>query len=1420
MKQTYKLLIYVLAFMLLGVIPQAALAQAVTKEIDVLGFKFKVDDGTIEALNDKLVLKGKGSMDLSSALGAGAILTVNEMSIDHETTFSMKGITMPDITFGPFKAKIAPDDIILEKIIEKGVDPYLNLNIILQVNLGSETIQTETTIPITKDGMKNATIALKPMEGKENFLSKDFGGVILTLTSGTAIIKDKKFDSFDFSGSIDIFGTKIALKDVSVTADKITGTASITGGAPMQLGQIGLDLRGDINFTYDSANGLDVIIGEAAIQLAKIIPGATGEITITNLELAKGKISAEGQVLQKIDILGVGLSVKHFALLSEAPATGGARFTKLTLDGTVTIDQLSLNLDFTGLEIDSDGKFKGDIALATPQQLTMFGVGVTINTISFESGENAFTVKAGGAFNFGADTLPFTSLAIAGGKVDAIFDVTDSKPFSFSWFQYLKVNHLAIDQNIMTLGGKIEIPAPFAYTFAFDGVQFDPEGAWQAAKTVTASQAKEGVQQAAAKAWEKLTDPSMISLENKSTTPLTVAGFNFYIDAITIPNPLKIAKTKVVPDTLLQLYMRTEISIGDKKINVNVDGLQVTKTGVSDLTLNVMPPQGQASLFEMTFMGWAKITIDSASLIIKNKKLDSFGFAGSATVFDRGFQVVKFSSSEGNLEGQLKAIGDPYLNLAGVMLRFQGDIVFKITGGKGGGDPGAAAAGRSLELSITNISVDFSGLIGTPMQLLCKELKIKDGSISAELALSDKIELFGLSLQLNKVLLESIAPATPDGKRTFSASLSGVFTIPTPFLELTFTNFKVSSTGEFGGDLSLSALQEFSLFGVTFRISNINISKLPQQPVSVSLKGSITFMPGSTLEFTELKVQGGKLSATFNISESNPLKIPYCDFIGITKLQIIENSLKLSGYLQLPAPLGVRFNLNDLVISSDGKISGGSLALASAVTVNLELFQIVISTASFDLTTRYLSFSGELKLPSSVIDSSIKFGNMGISLASAGAGGGAMDTSNTTVPTTTLTDTKHGFPLKLTKVNFGSKDGAFFVNMSGSLTISVSNSGFSLNFENLKITQKLQFSIGMVTGGIKIAGFGLEITQFVIDDSGSDPFFMISGGISLPQIGGVSVQGLKIYKSGKVELAGIRIYVDYKAYVVDMSMSYIDSVFKVEGTILLANKGLHAKGEFSPNGFSIDLDVYGLSIPLFPGIFLDSIGGGITYQKSPEFLEFRMRCGIAFGDKALLYGTVGLKVNSTGIIEITGELSAFNGLFPVAQVVITLDVPKATLTGSAHINYPIYGVVLWLDAQVNIYASPTDFYITANCAAKIFNIFQVGYANLYVGTQGFKFSCGVSIDLGFVNAGFDFKFEIDRQFTIYASFHGWLHFDIWIASVSGDIWAELKIVPTNIDSSYFTGRLSLSVCVLKICGSCDVYLRIDKDGVHAGKNEN
>lgn len=1395
--------------------PRPVSAQEFSKTIDVLGFKFTVENGVVEVDNDKLVLKGKGSLDLTPALGAGAVIKVDEMSLDHETTLKLKGITTPEIKLGPFKARIAPDDIVIEKIVEQGINAQLTLNVILDVDLAGKQMEVAAKIPIDKNGLKDATIDFKPAPGKDAFFTQDFNGVVLTLNQGKVTIKNKAFESFTFDGKINLFGVDFDLVEVAVTPDGITGKVAPGEGAALKMGSIGLDLKGGLEFDYNK-DGFKVTTGEVQINLATLIPGADGKIIISSLVISNGAFSAEATITQQINIYGVSLNLEHFKLDTEKRGEG--LFVKLILDGALGLEQPKMTLKFTGLEIDSDGTVKGEVKVPEAQSFTMFGVGVSINAVKFEVKDGAFSVNTSGEFALGDDKLTFTDLTVAGGKVSAAFDVSKDKPFTFSWFKYLKVNQFGIKDNILTIGGQIDIPDPFKYTFEFADLSFDPAGLPQKLKSATGSDVKAAASSAVQKAWEKVTDPDLVTLENKFDKPLTVAGFSFYIDAITLPNPLKIAKTKTVPDTLLKLYMRSELPLGDQKIYVNVDGLEVTKSGVKDMRLTINPPAGSDSMIKMSFFNWAELKITSAMLVVKNNKVDSFGFTGAVTIEGKGFEVTQFLMKGKDFEGYLRPIGDPTINLGVAKIIIQGDISFKVTSAAAGGTSAGGNAppsdrgppGGSFELTIKNLALDMSALFGTSARINADIISIKDGDIHAELSTPNALDIFGLQLAVTKLTLDSTKPADAAAKREFRAVMTGSFTIPSPYIQLTFTNFVVSSTGEFGGDLSLSALQELRLFGVTFTVRNVHIGKLPNEPIEVKLAGGMSFSDAFKVDYT-ISVKGGQFSASFGISEQNPLALPYCSFIKVTKLEIVNNALVLGGFLAIPDPIGVRLDLTDLTINSRGELSGGVLQLHEAKTINLGLFKLVISSASFDLPTRYFKFSGEIKLPSETFDQSFQFTNIGMSLndvpgpSSTGSGSRGLDTSNSNIPGKTVQDKKHGFPLTVSNVSFGQKDGKFFLNLNGQLTISVGGYGFQLNFENFKVYQDISFSIGKVTGGIEIAGFKLYISQFEI----SDTYVLVSGGLALPQIGSIDIEGLKIYKTGGVELERVHVKVDYNAYAFEIDISYKDQIFKGKGSLAFMGKKLTVAAEFGPNRWSVDLDVEGLSVPLFPGIFLDSLGGGITCQYQPFFMEFRIRAGLAIGDHNLLYGRVELVVNTDGIITIRGQLVALT-LIPMAEAELTINIPKATVSGWANINQLLYGVVL-VKTRVDIYFSPNTWYVKATATADLFAFIRVGNASLYLGSSGFELTFWCGLDLSIVKGEASFYLKISfPDFNVVCKLHASAEIDLVVVSVSGSIDVYL-----NTTDKIFDGSVHLEACVLKICGSCTLHLRIDSTGTHA-----
>ena len=559
-------------------------------------------------------------------------------------------------------------------------------------------------------------------------------------------------------------------------------------------------------------------------------------------------------------------------------------------------------------------------------------------------------------------------------------------------------------------------------------------------------------------------------------------------------------------------------------------------------------------------------------------------------------------------------------------------------------------------------------------------------------------------------------------------------------------------------------------------------------------------------KFFDLSVNQGKLSVRFDVTEEKPFSLPYCDFIKITKIAIKDNNLALSGFLQIPAPINVKLVVSDVMINSSGQLVGGAVSLGSPVTLDLQLIKIVIKTVKFDLTTRYFSFSGEIKMPSEVTDATIPFDNIGMSLAQGGSSG--LDTSQTKMTAPLLTLKAQGIQATIQSITPGMGGGKFFVNMKGSLSVSIGGYGFSLNFENLKIYQDASYSIGKVTGGIEIAGFKIYISQFELDPK----YTLISGGMSLPGIGGFDIQGLKIYKDGSVELESFSVRINRGAYILEFSISYKNQVFRGEGSLVFMGKGIRALIVVGPTEWYVELEAMGLQIPLFPGIFLDSIEGGVGYNYNTEVWTFKIGCGLAIGNAGLIYGKVSITIRTDGLITIKGELKALQ-IIPLAEAELVIDIPNSKVTGWCKINTLVYGVVL-VQAKVDVLFSPNEWYVKATATADVFGIFRVGNASFYVGSNGLEMSFWVGCNLGIIKGEMSFYLKVDTSFNVYAKFHASASIDLYIAYAGGSVDAIFQTNPTKFD-----GTVRLKVCVgidpLRVCASCGLHFWIDSSGAHA-----
>ncbi len=1384
-------------------------------QIDLFGFKFTIGEGSIEVIDDKLVLATEGSLDLSPVLGPGAVIQVKDLKLDNDSTLTMENMSVEQIQVGPFKASLAADKIVIQKAMAAGQNSSFNLKLKILIDVGGSELPVYADLPVVNGGLKDALIRLEPQDGKEYFFKKEVAGGSVTVNSGILTIKDAAFDSLAFSGEIFVFGQTFVLKETTVTPDGIEGAFAPPEGGAISLGSIGLGLTGESSFKVTST-GFDVTIGESYIDLAQMIPGSEGKLVISSTNIKDGEFHTQSSMVQAVKIAGQSINVENLTI-DATKKPDNTTFVEIKLDGTLALNILEKNysLKFSGLEINSDGLVKGDVSVPSPIKFDMFMASFGIDRVVFsnETGEDnpdgVMQIGAFGEITIGSDKIRFSNLTIEDGLISTTFDVSDDDPFALSWFQYLKLTQLEVDKNVMTIGGRIDLPEPVKYSFAFSDITLDTDGIQKAVDSAkdkaasAASAAKTAASEEIDRLVDSLTDPDTLTLENSLDVPLEIAGQKFYIDVLSIPNPLKAARNKSLPDTLLTLYMRSELEIMGKSISMNIDGLEITKSGLKDMTIDIATKDGKA-LFDQTLFGWASFKLDKAFLAIKGGQFGEFGFTGKVLIEGKGFDILAMRFKDNMVEGNLKAVGDPGLDLGIAKIKFTGDIAFKYamttgTSAGGGGPPAGQTStsdSGSFELSISEVTLDLSAVLGSSARLSIKDFKIVNGSISATMSLASAIDLAGFRLNINSVKLESPAPAA--GKaRTFSANLNGSFTIPFPKIEVEFKNVLVSPEG-IKGEMALPGYQEFEAFGGRLVISKIFFeAKGSNYKVGMSGGFALPGMKGELIGFKEVSYTNGKFAFALDVSEQKPFSLPILPYIKLTKLEYTNSELVMSGFLQLPSPINVKFVLTDLRLDSSGNIKGGKLEIPKNTKINVGLFVLVMSEASFDLQTKYFKFSGELRLPSDTFEGAFKFANIGIPLANAldgGSGGGAgFDTSQTKIDGTSGKDKKRALDLSISKVSFGFKDGEMFLGLSGDMSVSVGGKGFTLTFENFKITQSLKFSVGKVCGGIEIATFKIWVSNYEIGDD----FFAISGGMSLPAIGGIQVEGLKVYKSGKIEMAGCGVKVQFKAFTIEVYMSYKDSTFKAKGTMIFYGKGVSIAMEIGPKKWSFDIDVQGLQIVLFPGIFLDGVGGGASYEYENSRLELRLRAVFTIGDRNMIAGAVEIKADNQGLIQIKGELKALT-FIPLAEVEMTMDIPNKTVSGWAKINNMV-GPVL-VQTKVSLLISPNEWYIKAVATADLFGLIRVGDASFYIGSNGLHIEINCSVDFGVIKGGAHVKLDVSTSFRVTAQFSAHASLDLWIVEISGGVSASYA-------DGVFRGRVYLEACV-ELVGCFGVSLNI------------
>lgn len=1075
--------------------------------------------------------------------------------------------------------------------------------------------------------------------------------------------------------------------------------------------------------------------------------------------------------------------------------TGGALKTEINFNAThaalnISVDRLAVTTD--GAQVDGRVHFEGADGLPGIGPLHFYGVSITADGIS---GSVSFPEKQAGSigiFNISINSIHFTydssGLTLdapaqltfgdqdtAGGALDCVFSVSTSGAAVFRVGEqaYEKAGITDISSGLSNDLGL----AGFTYHVVYgeltekDGaLALDAAGGALDMASALGSNAKLSIGNLS------MIDTGSVTLTDISSPEFQLGPFTAQVKAQEITLALGQA-----PDMVLDFEITAPL--GGQKLVLTADNVPVNKDGIRDADIAIKPAQGSDHVAELRLLNWADFKITSATLHVKDRKPEGMTLAASLTFDGKGFESDTITWDNGDWSGTLKAVGDPSFELAGVKVDFPSgseiDLSLK----------GSGKDGRSAAVSFKNVSFDFSDLVGKPFKFTVEELSYADGAISADITLDDDISLAGLSLNVNKLHIDS--PNPEGGKREIDALLGGTLTLDVgQEIKIGFDNMKVSSTGEIGGDISPGNATEFHLFGATFQITKVHLDKPAGGDFTFTMDGSIGFLD-SHVDFTGMTYSQGKLNVHAEISESDPLRMPGLHFIGLTKLDVVDNKFEADGFFELPEPINKRIPLDNLVLDASGGLP--DKIEIDDLTFTVDKFTVRVSKASFDFKTKTLDLDGDISLPDGYFDQVIPFQNVSLAMPEDSGQPAQADTSKATTSATDLKDTKHNLPLEISSFSIGidpTHNSEWFLNMSGKLSVEVEGKGFHLDFQNYRIYSDMSMSLGKVSGGVDIGGFGVDISDLEIVDNVSDPYTQISGDMHMDSLGAADVKDLRVHKSGAVELEGVHLAMDYNAYKYDVSISYIDKTFKGDGKITFEGKELDVDALFGPSEWMLDIQAKGLDIELFPGVTLDKVGGGVHYWKTNNLLKFKIDCGLAIPEKDVLYGDVELDVATSGIIDISGDLKMF-GTMPVGDAKIHIDIPNKTLAGTLHLTENIGGVVS-ADVTLDALFSPGNWYLQGNGNADVLGKLPIGSVAFRLDNSGFSASGHSNINVVVADAGFDFSVLITRGGSVSGSFHG--HVDatlIGIIHVAGDLSASYA-------NGAFDGSLGLSGC-LDVC---------------------
>ncbi len=921
----------------------AAPARAVENQNTILGFPVNFTGYEATTTADGLSVKAAGAVDLSAALGEGALLKAGSIEIDPKGNVTLKEMTLPSFKLGPFEGKLAAEKLVVDHAATLK-EPFL-LDVTLGVNLNSQTLMATARLPITANGLADGEVTFSPPSGQENFLSLSEGDVSLVVNGGRLTVVGGKVTKATFTGGLKALGSELSVQELTLSGGRLSGHAE----GQFDLDQVALALPQGLDFGVSQTGEISVSAPSAEFDFSGVLADV-GKLSINNLSFQKGVLNAEASLEKSLLLEGVSLS------LAKVKVTGSQQGVTATFEGSLGLEGLDLKADFTGFTVDSKGNVAGEISFDPPVSLDVSGLVVSVEKATFTKKEKSLVAALSGKLTIGEDTIKVTHLGVKNKKPWVTLGVSEQEPFAFKWLPYLKLTQLNVEDDMLTLGGAIDLPDPVKYTFSFKDTKIDLKN-----KKPTFSEKLEK----RAKALFKTNTQNMVMFENTNTEKMKLGPLQVGLDAVSIPNPFATQQKALSSDTILEIFTSAHVTLGKTTLDFNVDGLAFSKEGLKDITVEVTPAKGL--LADLSLDGIGSLKLPSAKVFVKSKKVTGVSFPRAKIKVDVPDLDLEFASlsvlMDGNLFGyipfpKLKEIDLPGFGLSlkgielkglstGFSLDFEGKLKFGIDW----------VPIKRFRISSLGWDVELDVSVQNPFKLSWlpyikfSQLKLSKTSFTLGGGL-DLPDLGNFKFSFSDVRINLEKPDLPvvfintDAKFMTWQGLSirvGSITLPNP-LGLG----KLPKTPEVVLGLSLSSSLDLLGKKIAFNIEGLNFTKdglkdlsIDILPAGVSSGGSL--FKEKLLDWAEVKLASAQISIKKkkleSLSFSGLLTVDGLVF-GIKKLTIAGEGFK-----------------GDLTLPKDPKFSLGSLSLVLSKEVSFEIgkkdkgdFKITLKKVTLDAT--------------------------------------------------------------------------------------------------------------------------------------------------------------------------------------------------------------------------------------------------------------------------------------------------------------------------------------------------------------------------------------------------------------------------------------------------------------------------------------